>query len=290
MASIRDIRKRIRSVQSTKKITKAMKMVAAAKLRRAQEAAEQSKPYAKSITKLMDDLVAQGVGSSHGLLQPRKVAKRLLVVFSSDRGLCGAFNSGLFRLIEKNLVEAGVETELLLIGRKAQSYFSRRKVKIWKNAESFWDQFSHPSTMKWAKELTDLFLTQAFDQIDFAYNEFVSVMTQKPLIETFLPLSRASADNPKGEIHDSLSVPPKFEPGKETILNALVPKVIGIKCYQPCLQSQASEFGARMAAMDSATRNAGDMIDQLTLTMNRVRQANITRELVEIISGAEAIN
>ena len=287
MASIRDIRKRIRSVQSTKKITKAMKMVAAAKLRRAQEAAEQSKPYAASINQLLQDLVAQGVGGDHPLLKSREVKKRLLVVFSSDRGLCGAFNSGLLRKTEKELQENSVPTELVLIGKKATSYFSRRSYPIWKKVDGFWANFSHANASALAQELLAAFTSGEFDRVDLAYNEFLSIMSQVPKVETFAPILTAPVE--KVEVA-GVGPAPIFEPNKEAILNALLPKAVEVRFYQPCLQSLASEYGARMSAMDSASRNAGEMIDGLTLTMNRVRQANITRELVEIISGAEAVN
>ena len=289
MASLRDIRKRIRSVQSTKKITKAMKMVAAAKLRRAQEAAEQSKPYAQAITKLLSDLVAEGVGAGHALLSPRPVKKRLIVVLSSDRGLCGAFNSGLIRKIDREIAQSDVPVELALIGRKAQSYYARRAVTIWKKIDQFWSGFNHAKASDLARELTQAYVDGAFDRVDLAYNEFVSVMTQTPRIETFAPIA-AGPVSQNAETTVEGAVPAVFEPNKKEILEALMPKAVEVRFYQPCLQSQASEFGARMSAMDSATRNAGDMIDSLTLTMNRVRQANITRELVEIISGAEAVN
>lgn len=291
MANLRDIRKRIRSVQSTKKITKAMKMVAAAKLRRAQEAAEQSKPYAKAINGLLANLVSQGVGAGHPLLTARPVQKRLLVIFSSDRGLCGAFNSGLFRKVEKELQESAIPTELLLIGRKAQVYFSRRAYTIYKKQDSFWAKFSHQACSELATELLKAYTEGTFDRIDLMYNEFLSVITQRPILTTFVPVTTEAKPELKiEEAQNTAEVPPVFEPTKEFILNALVPKAVEVRFYQPCLQSMASEFGARMSAMDSATRNAGDMIDSLTLTMNRVRQANITRELVEIISGAEAVN
>lgn len=287
MASIRDIRKRIRSVQSTKKITKAMKMVAAAKLRRAQEAAEQSKPYAASINRLLQDLVAQGVGGDHPLLKAREVKKRLLVVFSSDRGLCGAFNSGLLRKVEKELQENTLPTQLVLIGKKATSYFSRKNYPIWKKVDGFWANFSHANASALSQELLTAFTSGEFDRVDLAYNEFISIMSQIPKVETFAPILMVENEH---ETQTSTEAAPIFEPNKETILNALLPKAVEVRFYQPCLQSLASEYGARMSAMDSASRNAGEMIDGLTLTMNRVRQANITRELVEIISGAEAVN
>lgn len=284
MASLRDIRKRIKSVKSTQKITKAMKMVAAARLRRAQEAVEQSRPYNEAITAMLGDLSSS---QTHVLMQKREVHKRLLLVLSSDRGLCGAFNGSLFKKVEQDLSQ-NTNTELFLIGKKANQYFSKRRYPIAEKHPQFWSEFNHAFAVKMVKGFADRFLKGEVDQIDIFYNEFVSVISQKPLVTTLLPLAL-----PKTSINSDASeagaVKYIFEPNKETIFNALIPKVLDLSFMKPCLNSLASEFGARMSAMDSASRNAGDMIDSLTLHMNRVRQAGITKELMEIISGAEAI-
>ncbi len=278
MASLRDIRKRIKSVKSTQKITKAMKMVAAAKLRRSQEMVEQSSPYASAIEKLIGSLL--GEKEIPELLKQREVKKRVLIVLSSDRGLCGAFNSALFKKVEQDL-KKNVPTHVILIGKKANAFFSKRIQNEVTKLSQFWSTFSHTTSCELIHSLKDQFLSKKIDQVDIAFNTFISVMTQKPSVQTILPLTFTKLESQTKYI---------YEPSKEALLEALLPKALEIAMYRPCLNSLASEFGARMAAMDSASRNAGEMIDSLTLNMNRVRQANITRELVEIISGAAAVN
>ena len=280
MANLRAIRNRIRSVKSTQKITRAMKMVAAARLRRAQERVMQSRPYQQKIEELFSRL-AQST-NEHPLLQKREVHKRLMFVIGSDRGLCGAFNSTLFRTVMRELNQSTVETWIVPIGRRASSFFTNRNVKIHENLKAFWTTFSHQSSWELVQKLMDDFIHKNFDQVDVYYNEFVSVMTQKPKKMTLLPITATKEE--KQEV-----VNYTFKPNQTAILNALVPKAVDVRFYVACLNSLAGEFGARMTAMDSATRNAGEMIDTLTLNMNRVRQAAITNELVEIISGASAI-
>lgn len=286
MASVRDIRKRIKSVKSTQKITKAMKMVAAARLRRAQEAAEQSNPYSMAINKLLIGLSQDEQVLQHPMIARRDGGKTLYVVLSSDRGLCGAFNSGLFKKLERHLEGKAGNYALMLVGRKAINYFSDRSHPVYQVVEHYWDEFDHEKAKAQVRQLSNLFLDTTFDRICIVYNEFESVMSQIPRIDTLLPLSTSFDD---GHDDNPASKDTLFEPNKEEILEKVIPKAIEVRFYRPCLHSLASEFGARMAAMDSASRNAGDMIDTLTLTMNRLRQANITTELVEIISGAEAI-
>lgn len=258
-------------------------MVAAARLRRAQNSVEQSRPYAKTIEELLQNLASALPEDIHPFLQKRSVAKRGLVILSSDRGLCGAFNAGLFRVAEKELQEE-TSTVSIRIGRKAKSYFSNGSF-IFHDTEDFWRSFSQEKAAEIFNELAKSFLEGALDQVDILYNEFVSVMTQRPRLETLFPFSPEKKTESTGEVETSFI----FEPSREEIVKALVPRAAEMKFYVACLNSLASEFGARMTAMDSATRNAGEMIDDLTLTMNRVRQAGITKELVEIISGAEAI-
>lgn len=280
MANLRAIRNRIRSVKSTQKITKAMKMVAAARLRRAQEKVVQSTPYKKKIEELFSRLTQST--TNHPLLQKREVQKRLVVVMASDRGLCGAFNSALFRTVLKDLNKATVPTFVVPVGKRASSFFASRKFPIQENLKTYWSTFNHETSHEVVEKLIRLYLSKEFDQIDVYYNEFISVMTQKPTMMTLIPVAPDTKQvaQPINYI---------FKPDQATILNELVPKAIDIRFYVASLHSLAGEFGARMAAMDSATRNAGEMIDSLTLNMNRVRQAAITNELVEIISGAAAI-
>lgn len=282
MANLRAIRNRIRSVKSTQKITKAMKMVAAARLRRAQEKVMQSRPYQKKIEELFGRL-AQAT-NEHPLLQKREVHKRLVIVIASDRGLCGAFNSTLFRTVMKDLKQSSVETFVIPIGKRAASFLGNRNMKMQENLRTFWSTFSHDQSLGLAERLMKLYMDKEFDRIDVYYNEFISVMNQKPKMMTLLPVSPvADADKKEETINYT------FKPDQNTILKSLVPKAIDIRLYVAALNSLAGEFGARMTAMDSATRNAGEMIEDLTLNMNRVRQAAITNELIEIISGASAI-
>lgn len=256
-----------------------MKMVAAARLRRAQEKVVQSRPYQTKIEELFARL-AQST-SEHPLLKKRDVQKRLVIIIGSDRGLCGAFNSTLFRTALRDLNQSNVETSVIPVGKRASSFFTARNVRIHENLKNFWSTFTHETSWDFVQKWIELYLKHEFDQIDLYYNEFVSVMTQKPKKITLIPVA------PEAKTDEVIAY--TFKPDQDTILKALVPKAIDIRFYLACLNSLAGEFGARMTAMDSATRNAGDMIDSLTLNMNRARQAAITNELVEIISGAAAI-
>lgn len=280
MANLRAIRNRIRSVKSTQKITKAMKMMAAARLRKAQQKVVESTPYKNKIEELFARLTQ--MTTEHPLLQKREVKKRLVIVIASDRGLCGGFNSVLFRTAMKELSTSTVPVTVLPIGKKASSFFANRKFPIYENLKMFWSTFTHETAHEEIQKWIKLYLNKEFDQIDVYYNEFVSVMSQKPKLMTLIPISPDTTKTME-------PVNYTFKPDQATVLNELVPSAIDIRFYVACLHSRAGEFGAQMAAMDNATRNAGEMIDSLTLNMNRVRQAAITNELVEIISGAAAI-
>jgi F-type H+-transporting ATPase subunit gamma len=280
MATLRTIRKRIRSVHSTQKITKAMKMVAAARFRRAQAAVEGSRPYAAKADELLGALAPHVPVDVHPLLGARPVAKRLLVVMTSDRGLCGSFNASILRRAEREL--AGTEPTLLLpLGKKAAAFAAKRRLEGPAAPEAFWGGFSYPRAEALAVSLANGYLDGAYDRVDLLYNEFVSVITQKVTLKTLLPVSVEAVEGQGGDWI--------YEPSRDGIVRALVPKVLNVRFYAACLNSLASEFGARMTAMDSATRNAGEMIDRLTLHLNRARQATITKELMEIIGGAEAL-
>jgi F-type H+-transporting ATPase subunit gamma len=284
MANLRAIRKRIKSVGETQKITKAMKMVAAARLRRSQERVEQARPYASTINRLLEDLAGSLPETIHPYLTSRPVRKRALVVFSADRGLCGAFNSNLFRAVERELASE-IPTTLVLLGRKGSVHFGKRNLDIWRNVDpDFWRKFTHERAAALAAELGRGFLDGEFDRVELLYSEFVSILTQRPKKVTLLPLS--AGEGTGDERRDNAYL---FEPGREAIVRALVPKVMEVRFSISCLNSLASEHGARMAAMDMATRNAGEMIDNLTLKVNRARQAMITGELSEIVTSAEAM-
>ncbi len=260
-------------------------MVAAARLRRAQEKVVQSTPYKKKIEELFSRITQST--TDHPLLQRREtVQKRLILVIGSDRGLCGGFNNNLFKAVMKDLKQTTVPTVVIPIGRRASSFFAARSsVKIHDaSLKSYWTTFTSEKSMELVQTLIKSYLSKEFDQIDVYYNEFISVMTQKPTKMALIPVTPEAQAETKTE-----GVNYTFKPSQAAILNELAPKAVNIRFYVAALHSLAGEFGARMAAMDSATRNAGEMIDSLTLNMNRVRQAAITNELVEIISGAAAI-
>ena len=302
MPSLRDYRDRITSVKSTRKITSAMKMVAASKLRKAQEQAEASQPYATAMSEMMAR-VAAGVtvsdASSPLLVGTGSDQKHLLIVVTADRGLCGGFNGNLVKaaLTKLNALEAeGKDVSILCVGRKGRDALKRGYGS--KIAQSFVGIFGSAKVeFADANQVTEYVLEQfeagAFDVCHLVYNEFVSVLTQKPqaqqLIPFALPEDDASNDNEDEAKEDELSSPYDFEPEEEEILNALLPRNIGVQIFRAMLDSAAGEQAARMTAMDNATRNAGEVIDDLTTQYNRARQAFITKELIEIISGAEAV-
>lgn len=257
-------------------------MVAAARFRRAQERVEQARPYAATINELLEGLAEKIPTTIHPYLATRPVKKRALVVFSSDRGLCGAFNSSLIRATEAEL-RKDLPTTLILIGRKVQVYFGKRNHEIYKMADAeFWSDFSHEKATALAAELGKGFIQGDFDRVDLLFNEYLSAITQKPKVETLLPIS-------PGEKKETEEGSYLFEPNREEIVRALVPRAMEVRFSLPCLNSLAGEHGARMSAMDFATRNAGEMIDELTLKVNRARQAQITSELSEIVTSAEAM-
>lgn len=288
MASLKAIRRRIASVKNTQQITKAMKMVSAAKLRRAQEAVEAARPYAEKMQELLVAVEGGVSTEAHPLLRPVENVQRVgLVLVAADRGLCGPYNASLMRRTEQYLREnADTDVALTIVGKKGVEYFRRRSVTI---AERFM-RVPSPS-MEFAHEivapLTERFVSGNLDRVDVLYATFRSALSQVPTVRTLLPVSAGEEEESSGGTE-----PPReyrMEPEAEALLARLVPQSVEVRVYQALLEAQASEHGARMTAMDSATRNAGDMIDQLTLDMNRARQAQITTELMEIISGAEAL-
>ncbi len=297
MTSLRDYRDRIASVKSTRKITSAMKMVAAAKLKKAQEQAEASKPYAKAMAGMLSR-VASGVQQGSG---PKLLAgtgadqAHLLVVVSSDRGLCGGFNSNLLRLVvaEINRLEAEEKTvKILCVGRKARDFLRRsHRSYILESLLGMTGQkiTEYASADTVAEFVLTQFDTDQFDVCTIVYNEFHSVLTQRPKTQQLIPFALSEISNDNETQTPAISSPYDFEPEEEMILGQLLPKNIGIQIFAALLDSSAGEQAARMTAMDSATRNAGDKIDDLSLQYNRARQAYITKELIEIISGAEAV-
>jgi F-type H+-transporting ATPase subunit gamma len=284
MPSTIDLRRRIRSVKNTQQITKAMKMVAAAKLRRAQERMLSARPYAAGLREILASISRRVDVSKHPLLETRETENRvLLLVVTADRGLCGAFNTNVIRAAQNAIAEKGwQQVEVLPIGRKALDFYKRRSLPIRRQATQIYNALSLDTARGIAQSLAEDFINGEFDAIYVIFNEFKSVISQNVRLQRLLPLENNFESEQAQEIEYI------YSPEPEVILNELLPKHIEFQIYRVLLESAASEQGARMAAMESATKNASDMIAHLTLTYNRIRQASITKEIIEIVSGAAA--
>jgi F-type H+-transporting ATPase subunit gamma len=285
MATLKAIRKRISSIRNTQQITKAMKMVSAAKLRRAQEAAVAARPYAEKMTDLLKNLAARVVSNAHPLLTVREEKRVQLVLLTSDRGLCGGYNANLIRAAEAFRREQGPEKEvqLTLIGRKGADYFRRRHVEI---ADRYVNILATPPeelAAEIAEKLINRFVSGETDAVYILYSSFRSALSQVPTLQKLLPVS-VTATAETEQLTEYL-----YEPGIQELLASLLPKITEVAIQRALLEATASEHGARMTAMDSATTNASKMMGTLTLQMNRARQASITRELMEIVGTAEAL-
>jgi F-type H+-transporting ATPase subunit gamma len=293
MPNLKELKNRIASVKSTKKITSAMKMVAASKLRRAQELAESSRVYADSLAFILSSLAGKTTNNSDlpEILTGRENPKTtLLVVNSSDRGLCGGFNSNLFRNAKNWIAQQqaqGKSVKLMTVGKKAASFYRRSELDV---IAGFDDLASNDRQLQVAEEvknkIVELFENKEVDEVFILFNKFISAISQEPSYQSLIPM--AAEESTEEEIQTNNAVF-EFEPDKNELLEYLVPRNFLTQIYRSILESSASEHAARMTSMDNATRNAGDMIDRLTLTYNRTRQAFITKELIEIISGAEAV-
>ena len=290
MANLKDLKTRINSVKSTQKITAAMKMVAAAKLRRAQEAAESGRPYANRMRRITANLAAKAdVNSAPALLVGNgKSATHLLVVISADRGLCGGFNGSITRQTRTEvtrLQDEGKTVKLLMVGRKSADALRREYGKqfidsfegIQGTSVSFSDAASLADTIRTGFEAGD------YDVCTMIYNKFVNAITQEITLTQLIPAETNAVDDSDANVNY------EYEPEEDELLDSLLPRILSTQLYSALLESSAAELAARMTAMDNATRNAGDLIDRLTLVYNRTRQAAITSELIEIISGAEAV-
>ena len=297
MPSLKDIKNQINSVGSTKKITSAMKMVAASKLRRSQEKAESARPYSSRLEEMLSSLVSAGT-SGEGVIQlltgTGKDERYLIVPITADRGLCGGFNSSInretFKFV-KSLKREGKSVQLLTVGKKSRDFFNRiMKGKI---VESFTDLGStgagYDIAIEISNKLQNLYFDGQFDKCVIVYNKFVSIITQEVTHQQLIPLDIDQSEKSSEEKEEKDNSIYTYEPDEETLLKDLLPKNVSIQIFKVLLESNAGEQGARMAAMDNATRNAGEMIDSLTLVYNRTRQAFITKELIEIISGAESV-
>lgn len=287
MATLREVKNRIRSVVSTRRITKAMEMVAASKLRRAQTSVEQSKPYAQRLDEMLSHLAAGSATEiKHPYFEERPVKKRTLVVIVSDRGLCGSFNTNLLRKTDKWLAKnQDAECELVLVGKRANDYYKSR----FDNILEYYGDWSGVIDFGRAREIA-AFLANRFvegdtDEVHLAFTRFVSIVKYIPGIEQYLPV-------PRPEISDEEAVGNSayiFEPTSEQIYSQLMPSYANTKMITAILESLASEHGSRMMAMGNATKNAGEMVSNLTLAYNKARQGQITKELLEVVSGAEAL-
>jgi F-type H+-transporting ATPase subunit gamma len=283
MPALIDIRRRIRSVKSTQQITKAMKMVSAAKLRRAQEAMFAARPYARKMMEVLNGVASRAAPDAHPLLQERGHDKVLLVVITADKGLCGAFNANIIRTATRFLADRrDGEVELALVGRRARDFFRRRAVKIRSERVGVFQALRYQAARELAQELITAFTKGEADQVFLVYNEFKSVIQQRLVIDRLLPIER-HALRPQEASLDYL-----YEPEPAGIFATLLPKHVEVQVWKALLESQAAEHGARMTSMDAATNNASEMIDRLTLYMNKVRQAAITKEIIEVVSGAGA--
>ncbi len=300
MPNLKDIKNRIESVKNTRKITKAMKMVAAAKLKRAQERMEASRPYAFRMQRIIDSLSERIDEDAHPLLERRdEPEKTLMVVIASDRGLCGGFNANLFRGIDRYLAKkkiAGEIQELVTVGTKARDHFKKGPYEVVQHFDDVIGDVDIQAAKKISKWMRQSFLDVEYDNVYLCYNRFVSAIAQEWVIYHILPLSESlkitaeAEEGAAGEV-DSEASEREFiyEPELDTLLDELLPSHVDIQVMQALSESEASEHAARMTAMDNATNNANDMIDDLTLQYNRARQAYITKEIVEIVSGAESL-
>ena len=282
MANLKDIRDRIKSVKSIQKVTKAMKMVAAAKMRRAQENMEKARPYNHRLVEIIQHLLPSVERTMLPLLEIRDVKRVAYVVVTSDRGLAGSFNSSILRKAHNDIDEFGKENvDIFCVGKKAKDYFKSRQYNIIESYSDFWSDLNFNQSMKIGSSIINHFLDLSVDEIRVVYNEFVNVATQATITEKLLPI----------ELKDEELVDTDFlyEPSKKKIVKSLIPRYLNAQVWKYLLESYASEQAARMVAMENATTNSEDMIKNLTLEFNKARQAAITTEMLEIVSGAEAL-
>ena len=282
MANLKDIRDRIKSVKSIQKVTKAMKMVAAAKMRRAQENMEQARPYSSRLTEIIQNLLPDVDRGLLPLLNVREVKRVAYVVVTSDKGLAGSFNSSVLRKSQNEIDELGKENvDVFCIGKKAGDHFKSRRYTIIESHVDFWGDLNFNHAIKIGNGIVSHFLNENVDEILVVYNKFVNVASQMVLTEQLLPLEY--------EADDKTVIDRLYEPSKDEIVKSLVPRHLNVQMWKYLLESYASEQAARMVAMENATTNSEDMIKDLTLEFNKARQATITTEMLEIVSGAEAL-
>jgi F-type H+-transporting ATPase subunit gamma len=289
MPSLIDLRRRIRAVKNTQQITKAMKMVAASKLRRAQERIVNARPYAIQMQRVLASVASRVDPSVHPLLQVRERrpdTRTLVVVVTADKGLCGSFNTNVIKAAGGFIVESPEPCSLGLVGRKGRDFFGRRGFSVLFEQIGIFQKLRYDAAQAIAQTAIEAFVSGRADRVLLIYNEFKSVLSQRVVIDHLLPIARAEVDGasaPQSQI-DYL-----YEPSPQEIFNQLLPRYVEAQVYRALLESNAAFFAAQMTAMDTATKNSGDMISSLTLYMNKVRQAAITREIIEVVSGAQAL-
>lgn len=284
MATLREIRRRIGSVKSTQQITRAMKMVASARLRQAQEKILAARPYSYQIDEMIRHLIATLEEPSDPLLEVRPAQRVLLVAVTADRGLCGAFNGNIIkRVLQQIETHRDKEVSLVCIGRKANDFFTKRGYTVQQSYVRFFDSLEYANAQAIADYLVSEYRNRSTDRIELVYNEFKNAVQQKVVVEKYLPLAVEEFEGGK------VATDYLYEPDRATLLNAMLPRHLNMQMWRILLESNASEHGARMTAMENATENAQELIHDLTLFYNRARQATITREISEIVGGAEAL-
>lgn len=287
MANLKEVKNRISSVTSTQQITKAMKMVAAAKLRRAQERMMQMRPYADKLTSIVNNVSSSSSDMSSPYAEEREMSQVLLVVESSDRGLCGGFNNNVFKRTVALIAEkyAGQDVTIMPLGKRSLEYFKKRNYTVIEEFSTVFEKLSFNGAIAAAEYAMNAFENKEFDQVEIIYNEFKNVATQILKNEQFLPVVKEEGEEVEVSSTDYI-----YEPNQQEIFSEIIPKSLKIQFYKTLLESNASEHGARMTAMDKATESADDMLKELRLMYNRTRQAAITKEILEIVGGAEALS
>lgn len=292
MPTLRDIRKRLKAIASTKKITSAMKMVAAAKLRKVQDRMINFRPYASKMEAVLSDLAGSSTEmGSHPLLTWRLKKKVEVIVITSDRGLCGAFNSNVLRAAAQQIdaiKKEGIDVNVSVIGRKARDYFKRRNVPIRGVWQGLSGKLSYASAQEIASDIINTYISETADEFIVIFSEFKSMLLQKPVVLKLLPIGDIEAAQAQAGTSSTFA-PFEYEPSKEELFEKLLPKYVEIQIYRSLLESQVAEEAARMTAMENASKNCEDMISRVTLVANKVRQAGITKELMDIVGGVEAL-
>ena len=297
MPSLIDLRRRVRAVKNTQQITKAMKMVAASKLRRAQERMSAARPYATQLQRVLGSVASRVDSSIHPLLVAREIgpdSRTLVIVVSGDKGLCGSFNTNLIKTASGFVLDSAQKCALGLVGRKGRDYFGRRGFTVAFEEVGIFQKLSYADAQRIAQTAVDVFIKGEVDRVVLVYNEFKSVMSQRAVVQQLLPVASADVDSAaaasKAEATTHLAqVDYLYEPSAQEIFNELLPRYVEIQVFRALLESNAAFFAAQMTAMDTATKNSAEMIGSLTLYMNKVRQAAITREIIEVVSGAQAL-